>query len=128
MFGYSDTVTGAMIGAIFGFGGLVIGLIVNSIFEKRKSEQERLKDIRLRLLGNRLLASEVTNFVKSQRRGRLRVFALLSQYLIGLENKIFELTERYDVSIEFRKKDYQVPLRLGRDAIFRIHRTFSKIF
>jgi len=72
MIGVSDTILGAAIGAVSGFLGLLIGLMVNSILEKRRNEREKFKDIRSRLIGERLLASEVMEFIKSQRKIKLR--------------------------------------------------------
>lgn len=59
----SETIQGAIIALI----GVGLGLIVNLFIENRKTKIEHKKDVRQRLIGNRILPSEVMEFVKEQR-------------------------------------------------------------
>jgi uncharacterized protein YjbI with pentapeptide repeats len=88
------TILGALIGAGAGFLGVLLGLLVNTYVENRKDKSNRLRDMRTRLVGNRILAVEVMEFVKSQRKKKLIDF---SSYLPKRFKKSFWLFDKDEI-------------------------------
>jgi uncharacterized protein YjbI with pentapeptide repeats len=63
----SDTVFAGVIGAIGVILGVVVSAIVEMVRENQKQKFERIRDQRLRLVGDRIQTSEVLSFIRWQR-------------------------------------------------------------
>lgn len=63
----SDALIGVIIGASFGFLGALMGIFANTWLDARKARRERLREVRLRLVGDRVQTSEVLDFVNTSR-------------------------------------------------------------
>lgn len=70
----SETLLGVFIGAIFGLFGSLVGATVSALLERDRASRERLREVRLRLVGESIQTSEVMNFIKSQRRRKWPMF------------------------------------------------------
>ena len=64
----SDTIVGVIIGGLFGFIGAILGVFSNAWLEGIKERTSNLKEIRLRLVGDRIQTSEVMEYIESQRK------------------------------------------------------------
>lgn len=105
----SDTLLAVLIGGVFGFLGALIGIVANIWLESRKANNERLKEVRRRLVGDRIQTTEVLDFMLSRRkrkwprfwerdlpdlsRGNLREIDLRRKNLRGVNFFRADLTE-----------------------------------
>ena len=64
----SDALLGVIIGGTFGFMGAMLGIIANAWLDARRAKRERVREVRLRLVGNQVQTSEVLEFVKTHHR------------------------------------------------------------
>lgn len=65
-----DALLGVIIGGTFGFLGALTGIIANMWLDYRRARRERLREVRLRLVGDEIQSSEVIDFIRSSRRRR----------------------------------------------------------
>jgi len=63
----SDALLGVIIGATFGFLGALMGILANTWLDARRARRERLREVRLRLVGDRVQTSEVLDFINTGR-------------------------------------------------------------
>ena len=70
----SETLLGAIIGATASFFGVLLALFVNSVIEAQRLKQERIKDLRIRLIGSRTTAKEVVEYIKNIKGQKKRFF------------------------------------------------------
>lgn len=63
----SDALLGVIIGGTFGFLGALTGIIANTWLDARRAQRERLREVRLRLVGDRVQTSEVLDFIRTGR-------------------------------------------------------------
>lgn len=64
----SEVLLAASIGGAFAFLGVLVGIFANTWIENQKAKRERLREIRLRLVDERIQTSEVMDFIRSQRK------------------------------------------------------------
>jgi uncharacterized protein YjbI with pentapeptide repeats len=64
----SETLVGVIIGGTFGFLGALTGIFANVWLDARRARRERIHDIRVRLVGERIQTSEVMDFIHTARR------------------------------------------------------------
>lgn len=75
----SDALIGVIIGGTFGFLGALTGIIANTWLDSRRARRDRLREVRLRLVGDRVQTSEVLDFVKTGRERQWPRFWVYSQ-------------------------------------------------
>lgn len=63
----SEALIGVLIGATFGFLGAMMGIVANAWLDSRRARRERLREVRLRLVGDRVQTSEVLDYIRSSR-------------------------------------------------------------
>jgi uncharacterized protein YjbI with pentapeptide repeats len=66
----SEALLGVIIGASFGFLGALTGILANTYLDSRRARRERTREVWLRLVGNRVQSSEVTEYIQLNRRRR----------------------------------------------------------
>jgi uncharacterized protein YjbI with pentapeptide repeats len=59
----SEALMGVIIGGTFGFLGALTGILANTWLDARKARRDRLREVRLRLVGDRVQTSEVLDFI-----------------------------------------------------------------
>ena len=64
----SDALIGVIIGGTFGFLGAVTGIIANTYLDYKRARRERLREVRLRLVGDQIQTSEVLDYLRTSRR------------------------------------------------------------
>jgi hypothetical protein len=64
----SETLMGVIIGGPFGFLGALTGILANIWLDGRRAHRERLLNIRLRLVGEKIQTSEVMDYIHAARR------------------------------------------------------------
>lgn len=64
----SDALIGVIIGGSFGFLGAITGIIANTYLDHKRARRERLREVRLRLVGDQIQTSEVLDYLRTSRR------------------------------------------------------------
>jgi uncharacterized protein YjbI with pentapeptide repeats len=64
----SETLVGVIIGGTFGFLGALTGIFANVWLDARRAHRERIHEIRVRLVGDRIQTSEVMDYIHTARR------------------------------------------------------------
>lgn len=64
----SDALIGVIIGGSFGFLGAITGIIANTYLDFKRARRERLREVRLRLVGDQIQTSEVLDYLRTSRR------------------------------------------------------------
>ncbi len=73
----SDTLLGVIIGGTFGFLGAITGIIANTYLDHKRARRERLREVRLRLVGDQIQTSEVLDYLRTARRRQWPRFWLI---------------------------------------------------
>lgn len=73
----SDTLLGVIIGGTFGFLGAITGIIANTYLDHTRARRERLREVRLRLVGDQIQTSEVLDYLRTARRRQWPRFWLI---------------------------------------------------
>ncbi len=75
----SDALIGVIIGGSFGFLGAITGIIANTYLDHKRARRERLREVRLRLVGDQIQTSEVLDYLRTARRRLWPRFWLVEQ-------------------------------------------------
>ena len=63
----SEALMGVIIGGFFGFLGALTGIIANTWLDARRAQRDRVREVWLRLVGDRVQTSEVMDFINTGR-------------------------------------------------------------
>jgi uncharacterized protein YjbI with pentapeptide repeats len=64
----SEALIGVIIGGIFGFLGALVSILTNTWLDFRRAQRERNREVRLRLVGERIQTTEVIDFIREHTR------------------------------------------------------------
>ena len=73
----SDALLGVIIGGTFGFLGAITGIIANTYLDHKRARRERLREVRIRLVGDQIQTSEVLDYLRTARRRQWPRFWLI---------------------------------------------------